>query len=49
VLTRFAPAYLAAAFLVSRPDGAHRHTFGPLPSDLIEASAGAKVERVFPA
>ena len=49
LLMRFAPAYLAEAFVASRLDGAHGHTFGTLPSDLVDASAGAVIERAFPA
>jgi putative acyl-CoA dehydrogenase len=49
LLTRFAPAYLAEAFVASRLDGAHGHMFGTLPSDLADASAGAVIERAFPA
>jgi hypothetical protein len=48
LLTRFAPAYVAEAFVASRLGGAHGHTFGTLPSDLVEASAGTVIERAFP-
>jgi putative acyl-CoA dehydrogenase len=47
LLTRYAPAYLAEAFVASRLDGAHGHTFGTLPADLVNASAGAVIERTF--
>jgi putative acyl-CoA dehydrogenase len=47
LLTRYAPAYLAEAFVASRLDGAHGHTFGTLPTDLVNASAGAVIERTF--
>jgi putative acyl-CoA dehydrogenase len=49
LLTRFAPSYISEAFVVSRLDGAHGHTFGTLHSDLVDASAGAVIERAFPA
>jgi putative acyl-CoA dehydrogenase len=48
LLTRFAPAYLSEAFVASRLVGAHGHTFGTLPSDLVGASAGRVIERSFP-
>ena len=48
LLTRFAPAYLAEAFVASRLEGAHAHTFGTLPSDLVNASAVQVIERTFP-
>ena len=48
LLTRFAPAYLAEAFVASRLGGAHGHTFGTLPSDMVDASAGKVIERSFP-
>ena len=47
LLTRYAPAYLAEAFVASRLEGAHGHTFGTLPADLVNASAGAVIERTF--
>jgi putative acyl-CoA dehydrogenase len=47
LLTRFAPAYLSEAFVASHLGGAHGHTFGTLPSDLVEASAGRVIERSF--
>ena len=47
LLTRFAPAYLAEAFVATRLDGAHGHSFGTLPGDLVEASAGRVTERTF--
>jgi len=48
LLTRYAPAYMAEAFLVSRPNGAHGNTFGTLHSDIVDASAGLVIERTFP-
>jgi putative acyl-CoA dehydrogenase len=48
LLTRFAPAYVAEAFVASRLGGAHGHTFGTMPADLVEASAGTVIERAFP-
>ncbi len=47
LLTRFAPAYLAEAFVASRLDAGHGHTFGTLPSDLVDACAGDVIERSF--
>lgn len=49
LLTRFAPAYLSDAFVASRLSGAHGHTFGTMPSDMVDASAGRVIERSFPA
>jgi putative acyl-CoA dehydrogenase len=49
LLTRFAPAYLSEAFVASRLDGAHGHTFGTLPSSIVNASAVEVIERSFPA
>ena len=49
LLMRFAPAYVAEAFVASRLGGAHGHTFGTLPRDVVEASAGTVIERSFPA
>ena len=49
LLTRFAPAYVSEAFVASRLGGAHGHTFGTLPSDLVEAWAGKVIERSFQA
>jgi putative acyl-CoA dehydrogenase len=49
LLTRFAPSYVSEAFIASRLDGSHGHTFGTLPADLVEASAGMVIERAFPA
>ena len=49
LLTRFAPAYLSEAFVASRLGGAHGHTFGTLPNELVDASAGKVIERSFPA
>jgi putative acyl-CoA dehydrogenase len=49
LLTRFAPAYLSEAFVASRLGGAHGHTFGTLPNELVEASASRVIERSFPA
>ena len=48
LLTRFAPAYVAEAFVASRLDRAHGHTFGTLSSARVDASAGAVIERTFP-
>jgi putative acyl-CoA dehydrogenase len=48
LLTRFAPQYLSEAFVQTRLDGSHGHTFGTLPSALVDASAGAVIERTFP-
>ena len=48
LLTRFAPAYVSEAFIASRLGGAHGHTFGTMPTDLAEASAGTVIERAFP-
>jgi putative acyl-CoA dehydrogenase len=48
LLTRFAPAYVSEAFIASRLGGAHGHTFGTMPTDLVEASAGRVIERAFP-
>ena len=48
LLTRFAPAYVSEAFIASRLAGAHGHTFGTMPADLVEASAGTVIERAFP-
>jgi len=48
LLTRFAPAFVAEAFVASRLDRAHGHTFGTLSSDRVDASAGAVIERTFP-
>ena len=49
LLTRFAPSYVSEAFIASRLSGSHGHTFGTLPTDLVEASAGMVIERAFPA
>jgi len=49
LLTRFAPSYVSEAFIASRLSGSHGHTFGTLPGDLVEASAGRVIERAFPA
>jgi putative acyl-CoA dehydrogenase len=48
LLTRFAPEYVSEAFVQTRLDGSHGHTFGTLPSALVDASAGAVIERTFP-
>jgi len=48
LLTRFAPAFVAEAFVASRLGGAHGHTFGTLPSDMVEVSAAKVIERSFP-
>jgi len=48
LLTRFAPAFVSEAFVASRLNKAHGHTFGTLSSDLVDASAGAVIERTFP-
>jgi putative acyl-CoA dehydrogenase len=48
LLTRFAPGAISQAFVASRLNGAHGHTFGTLPTDLVNASAGAVIERSFP-
>ena len=48
LLTRFAPTYVSEAFIASRLGGAHGHTFGTMPTDLVEASAGTVIERAFP-
>jgi putative acyl-CoA dehydrogenase len=48
LLTRYAPAYLAEAFVASRLEGAHGNTFGTLRSDIVEAAAGLVIERTFP-
>jgi hypothetical protein len=48
LLARFAPAYVSEAFVASRLAGAHGHTFGTMPGDLVEASAGKVIERSFP-
>jgi putative acyl-CoA dehydrogenase len=48
LLTRFAPEYLAEAFVATRLNGSHGHTFGTLPGALVDASAGAVIERTFP-
>ena len=47
LLTRFAPAYVSEAFVVSRLGGAHGHTFGTLPSELVAAAAVPVIERSF--
>ena len=47
LLTRFAPAYLSEAFVASRLDAGHGHTFGTLPSDLVDACAGDVMRRAF--
>jgi putative acyl-CoA dehydrogenase len=47
LLTRFAPAFVAEAFVASRLGGAHGHTFGTLPSDMVEVSAAKVIERSF--
>jgi putative acyl-CoA dehydrogenase len=47
LLTQYSPGYLAEAFVASRLDGAHGHTFGTLPAGLVNASAGAVIERTF--
>jgi len=49
LLTRFAPSYLSDAFVASRLGGAHGHTFGTLPHDVVTASAARLIERSFPA
>jgi putative acyl-CoA dehydrogenase len=49
LLTRFAPPYLSDAFMASRLGGAHGHTFGTLPSDLLDTSAGKVIERSYAA
>jgi putative acyl-CoA dehydrogenase len=49
LLTRFAPAYLSEAFVESRLGAGHGHTFGTLPSDIVNASAVRVIERSFPA
>ena len=48
LLTRFAPEYVSEAFVQTRLDGSHGHTFGTLPSALVDACAGAVIERTFP-
>src|SRR5450631_328700 len=48
LLMRYAPGDISAAFMASRLDGAHGHTFGTLPTDLVNASATAVIERTFP-
>jgi putative acyl-CoA dehydrogenase len=48
LLMRYAPGDISAAFVASRLDGAHGHTFGTLPTDLVNASATAVIERTFP-
>jgi putative acyl-CoA dehydrogenase len=48
LLTRLAPGTISEAFLASRLNGAHGHTFGTLPADLVSASAGEVIERTFP-
>ena len=48
LLTCFAPAFVAEAFVASRLGGAHGHTFGTLPSDMVEVSAAKVIERSFP-
>src|SRR5450631_2783596 len=48
LLTRYAPAYLAEAFVASRLQGAHGNTFGTLRSDIVDTSAGLVIERTFP-
>jgi hypothetical protein len=48
LLTRFARAYVSEAFVASRLAGAHGHTFGTMPHDLVEASADKVIERAFP-
>ena len=47
LLTRFAPAYISESFVASRLSGAHGHTFGTLPSDMVDACAGRVIERSF--
>ena len=47
LLTRFAPAYLSEAFVASRLDAGHGHTFGTLPSDLVDACAADVIDRAF--
>ncbi|NMM22766.1 MAG: DNA alkylation response protein [Phycicoccus sp.] len=47
LLTRFAPAFVAEAFVASRLGGAHGHTFGTLPSDMVEVSGAKVIERAF--
>ena len=47
LLTRFAPAYVSDAFVASRLGGAHGHTFGTLPSELVAAAAVPVIERSF--
>jgi hypothetical protein len=42
------PGLVSEAFTASRLGGAHGHTFGTLPADLVEASAGKVIERSFP-
>ncbi len=48
LLTRFAPAFVAEAFVASRLGGAHGHTFGTLPSEIVEVSGAKVIERSFP-
>ncbi len=48
LLTRFAPEYVSEAFVATRLDGSHGHLFGTLPSTMVDASAGAVIERTFP-
>jgi putative acyl-CoA dehydrogenase len=48
LLARFAPAYVSETFVASRLGGAHGHTYGTLPGDLVHSSAGAVIERSFP-
>ena len=47
LLTRFAPAFVAEAFVASRLGGAHGHTFGTLPTDMVEVSGAKVIERSF--
>lgn len=47
LLTRFAPSHVSEAFVASRLDQGHGHAFGTLPSDLVDAFAGAVIERTF--
>jgi len=48
LLTRLTPGTISEAFVASRLNGAHGHTFGTLPTDLVSASAGKVIERTFP-
>jgi putative acyl-CoA dehydrogenase len=48
LLTRFAPSYISESFVTSRLGGAHGHTFGTLPWDVVDAHATSALERTFP-